>query len=110
MPVTDWQVVMGKYLASIGLICVLLLSPPGVGKSDVVAQAVLSQSPGLTTVKVALIHATDVTSFEMFSKVESALVVNGKPATDPGNAGNVVTADFGDPDDPRAQPCGAHHP
>ena len=25
MPVTDWQVVVGKYLASIGLICVLLL-------------------------------------------------------------------------------------
>jgi ABC-2 type transport system permease protein len=25
MPITDWQVVLGKYLASIGLICVLLL-------------------------------------------------------------------------------------
>jgi branched-chain amino acid transport system substrate-binding protein len=68
---------------------------------DVVAPAVLSQNPQLTTVKVALLHATDVTSFEMFSKVESALVVNGKPATQQ-EGGNVVTADFGDPDDPNA--------
>jgi branched-chain amino acid transport system substrate-binding protein len=50
---------------------------------------------GLTTVHVALVHATDVASTELDAAIAGSLVVNGQPAGDPTT---FLHVDYGDPD------------
>jgi len=64
----------------------------------VVVPAVMAEAQ-LASVRVALVHATDVTSTEMDAAIKGSLRINGAPATDPSNAGRFLDVDFGDPDD-----------
>jgi branched-chain amino acid transport system substrate-binding protein len=64
----------------------------------VVVPAVVAEAQ-LTSVRVALVHATDVASTEMDAAIADTLRINGAPATGPSNAGRFLHVDFGDPDD-----------
>jgi ABC-type branched-subunit amino acid transport system substrate-binding protein len=64
----------------------------------VVVPAVVAEAQ-LTSVRVALVHATDVASTEMDTAIVETLHINGSLATDPSNAGRFLHVDFGDPDD-----------
>jgi ABC-type branched-subunit amino acid transport system substrate-binding protein len=64
----------------------------------VVLPAVMAQNQ-LTTVRVALVHATDVESTELDATIASSLQINGALATATSNAQSFIHVDFGDPDD-----------
>jgi hypothetical protein len=64
----------------------------------VVLPAVIAANQ-LTTVRVALVHASDVDSSELDTAITTALHMNGALATDPSNAGSFLHVDYGDPDD-----------
>ena len=63
----------------------------------IVLPAVIADNQ-LSTVRVALVHATDVESTELDAIISTSLQLNGALATDPSNAGNFIHVDFGDPD------------
>jgi branched-chain amino acid transport system substrate-binding protein len=55
---------------------------------------------GGQNIRVAIVHRADVYGNELEQELKSKLVINGLPATDPGNAGLFIDTDYSTPDAP----------
>jgi branched-chain amino acid transport system substrate-binding protein len=68
-------------------------------------EASLEQAdPTITQVRVAILHKGDSYGKGLASSLEQILVMNGAPVTDAANAGLYKRSDYGNPDDPAADP------
>jgi branched-chain amino acid transport system substrate-binding protein len=55
-------------------------------------------------IRVAILNKGDAYGSGLAKALEKKLVINGQPATDPSNNGSYLRLDYGNPDDPAANP------